>query len=308
MVMDKTVVLTGGYGGIGFEAARAIISARQGWHVVIAGRNAAAAADAVQKLNAEAGETVSSAMELDLGSLTSVRAQTASFQKALKSSKLPSLFGLICNAGTQTLKRMPEFTADGYEKTFATNHLGHFLLIHLLLPELQKGSRVILTSSGTHDPDTQAGKPNKSAPAIVKALASPPSDAKDLSGMQRYATSKLCNLMTALEMGRRFDTSVLTANAYDPGPVPTTGLVRTYPAFLRWLLTTPVLGWIGVKTETAEDAGKGLARLLLSSQLAGVTSQYFDPRARATPSKYAQDREAAKRLWDDSVAFLGLQS
>jgi hypothetical protein len=61
-----------------------------------------------------------------------------------------------------------------------------------------------------------------------------------------------------------------------------------------------------VKTETVEDAGQGLASLLLSPQLAGVTSKYFDPRAEAKPSKYAKDSAAANRLWDDTAKLLGL--
>lgn len=112
MAVSKSVLLTGGYGGIGFEASRAIAQARAGWHIVIAGRDRALAEAAATRLIGEFGPDVASARQLDLAALSDVSRFSTAFAADLRGSKLPPLFGLMCNAGTQTLARQPTFTVD----------------------------------------------------------------------------------------------------------------------------------------------------------------------------------------------------
>src|SRR5512134_454926 len=143
---EGVVLVTGGNSGIGFECAREL--ARRGARVLIASRNQTASDAAVRRIARESGEGAASALALDLGSLAGVR----QFAKEIEARDLP-LRALVCNAGLQ-LNRGPKLTPDGFETTFAVNHLGHFLLTHLLLERLlaHAPSRIVVVASGVHDP------------------------------------------------------------------------------------------------------------------------------------------------------------
>src|SRR5271168_1935466 len=108
----QTVIVTGGNTGLGFEAARAIAESNQGWHVVIACRNARKAAAAVQKITSGTAKGWVEAMSLDLMSLASVR----SFAQAYAGRDLPPLRGVVLNAGSQFVKGTT-YTQDGFEAT-----------------------------------------------------------------------------------------------------------------------------------------------------------------------------------------------
>ena len=167
MKARQTVIVTGGNTGLGLEAARAIALSGEGWHVVIACRNHARAADAVRVLSNGTARGAVEAMSLDLMSLASVRA----FAQAYTGRNLPPLRGVVLNAGIQIV-RGTTHTEDGFEATFGVNHLGHFLLANLLLPQISAPGRIVFVSSGTHDPDQWTGMP---APQLLDAesLANP---------------------------------------------------------------------------------------------------------------------------------------
>ena len=163
--MARDVVLvTGGNSGIGFECARQL--AREEWHVLIASRNRETSAKAVWQIVQESGDDAASELGLDLGSTASVRA----LAREIERREIP-LRALICNAGLQVLKG-PQFSPDGFECTFAVNHLGHFLLTHLLLIRLiaHAPARIIVVSSGVHDPKRSTGMP-KPAMTDIATLA-----------------------------------------------------------------------------------------------------------------------------------------
>src|SRR4029077_1165341 len=124
----RSTLITGGNSGIGFECAREL--ARAGWHVVIGSRDRRASAEAVRRIAGESGDGAASEMGLDLGSTTPVRALAREIQ-----SGHAGLRALVCNAGLQ-MTTGPRLSADGYEVTFAVNHLGHFLLTNLLFQQL----------------------------------------------------------------------------------------------------------------------------------------------------------------------------
>jgi NAD(P)-dependent dehydrogenase (short-subunit alcohol dehydrogenase family) len=131
-----TVVMTGGTRGLGRVAAKRI---SEPGTMIMGARDA----DAVP--------TGWTALPLDLASLTSVRA----FAEALPQEPVTHL---ILNAGGQAASANGR-TVDGYETTFAVNHLAHYLLLRILMPRLASGARIVLTSSGTHDPHEKAGVP-----------------------------------------------------------------------------------------------------------------------------------------------------
>ena len=147
---------------------------------------------------------------------------------------------MMLNAGAQFMGPI-EFSVDGHEKTFATNCLGHFLLLNLLLADMQEGGRVVFTASGTHDPDTMDGKlVGAAAEPDAFKLANEGKAGKPISGGRRYATSKLCTMLYAYELDRRLRAggSSIQSIAFDPGLIVETSLMRSTPAAARWLMRT----------------------------------------------------------------------
>lgn len=180
--MTQTFIVTGGNTGLGFQCA-SVLSADCGNVVVIACRDVKAAEPAAHKLRQGGGRV--EVLPLDLSEQSSVHA----FVDEFRARKLPPLAGIVCNAGGQSVVA-PTRTAEGYETTFGVNHLGHYLLARLMLPDLAPGGRITFVASNTHDPKQKTGMP---APRYENAEAA----AHDFepgaeAGKRRYTTSKLC--------------------------------------------------------------------------------------------------------------------
>ena len=154
----KSAVITGASAGLGLECARALLARDPAWHVVLAVRDTARGADAVAKLGEPDRCTV---LEMDLASLRSVRR----FVQSLSTAELPPVHALVCNAGVQVVSAADE-TDDGVEMTFGVNHLGHFALVQGMLDQLARPARIVVVSSGTHDPAKHTGMP---APRFTSA-------------------------------------------------------------------------------------------------------------------------------------------
>ena len=247
----KTVIVTGGNSGLGFETAKVLLMEGDGWHVVIAGRGAERCEDAATRLRHETGTPSIEAMVLDLASLAAIR----QFASDFPSGNRPPLHALLCNAGVQYVGPTQR-TEDGFEATFGVNHLGHFLLANLMMRHLETPSRIIFVSSGTHDPSKSIGMP---LPLLnpARSLAAPDDEAEACRnpgyvGRRRYTTSKLCNVLCSYEMDRRLrDGSasmaerLITVNAFDPGAMPGhragSGLWSGGPVRMALIDDTPVL-------------------------------------------------------------------
>jgi NAD(P)-dependent dehydrogenase (short-subunit alcohol dehydrogenase family) len=316
--MSRDVALvTGGNSSIGFECARAL--ARAGWHVVIASRNRAASADAVARIARESGGDAASELGLDLGSLADVRR----FAAEVEARDLP-LRALVCNAGMQTTGGAVRLSADGFETTFAVNHLGHFLLVNLLLERLlaRSPARVVVVSSGVHETERFTGMP-KPAVTDLDTLAATGGPERDrFSGPLAYVNSKLCNLWFTYELARRIETAGLARDgrslavlAFDPGLVTGSGLARDYPPALRFVwervlpvLTRPLAAFVpGIST--ARKSGTALANLVLDPALADARAKYFPSHTRwreARSSKDSYDTDRWGALWDASVRMTRL--
>jgi light-dependent protochlorophyllide reductase len=304
MIEPKSVIITGANSGLGFECAKTILNANKGWHVIMACRNATTAETAKEKLIDVTGNKEISVLELDLASLQSIRNFVSNFQ----ASNFPPLHGLINNAGTQ-IQNGVEYTKDGFEATFGTNHLGHFLLTNLLLEIFSEPARIIVVSSGTHDPYIQGG--NRYTPMYLGAneLANP-TDENIMTGMQRYSTSKLANLLFSYELARKLNGKNITVNAYDPSLVPETNLFRSIKnPIKRYYLKTffHALKLFGVDVSTAQKSGSAMARLLLDETMEGVTGKYYHIFKEIQSSKQSYDTSLASELWDDSIKLTGLK-
>jgi light-dependent protochlorophyllide reductase len=302
----QTAIVTGGNSGLGYECARAIAAASPDWHVIIASRDQAKSMEAERSIAAETGNSHVAAMELNLGSLDSVRR----FAADVAARALPPIGAIVCNAGIQTVSEIT-YTDAGYETTFAVNHLGHFLLVNLLLRYLSDRARIVVVSSGTHNPDQFTGMPKPDyRDAISTAKREAGADASD-AGRRAYTTSKLCNVMFTYELSRRLKVEGhggISVTAFDPGLMPGTGLARDYTPFMKfvWNFVLPALRFIP-NVNGVRKSGNALARLVLDPELEGVTGKYFVGRKSVPSSKESYDERKAAELWNSSVSMVHLQ-
>ncbi|MGW0810747.1 SDR family NAD(P)-dependent oxidoreductase [Nonomuraea sp. NPDC002799] len=298
-----TIVMTGGTSGFGAIAA-GLLTRSEDVRLILGARRPAAAGESIP---------------LDLTELASVRAFATSVRERLGGTPVDAL---VLNAGV-ILPDVATRTADGFETTFAVNHLAHYLLSRLLTPVLADQAIVVLTTSGTHDPATRAGlAPPRHADADL--LAHPDRDpGRDprprKAGEHAYTASKLCAVLSARSLSERRDdrSRRLTAIAYDPGQVFGTGLAKDLSLPLRtaWaLLGTPVLGRalsrLNPHLNSRAAAGRTLADLALGLAAPPDGHVYASlRRARLTwpaPSELARGDEPARALWTGSARLVGL--
>ena len=314
--MDRDLVLvTGGNSGIGLQCAFQL--AREGRRVLIASRDRKASARAVHAIEAECGAGAACERGLDLGSHQAVR----SFAQDIADEPVSSV---VCNAGLQ-MNDGPHLTTDGFEITFGVNHLGHFLLVNLLLAKLAERApaRILVIGSGVHDPDLFTGMPKAHIADLqtLGATGGPEQDA--FEGRLAYVNSKLCNLWFTYELTRRIEAAGLSSNdrpisvnAFEPGLVPGSGLGRDYPGPLRfvWENVLPLIAR-GISPfvagiNTAEAAGQAMARVALDPELEKTSSLYFPSHSKweqAPSSKESYDEAKAAALWEASVEMTNLR-
>ena len=319
----RTVVITGGNSGLGFACARALLEEPAGptpWNVVLACRDPGRAQAAVERLHQGAVPQSApgrvEAMSLDLASLASVRGFARELARRVEARELPPLHALICNAGVQSAGKKT-FTSDGFESTFGVNHLGHFLLVNLLLPQLAPPARVVVVASGTHDPAQKTGTPPPAwnDPAALAKGDLGPMAAKDTPfqlGQRLYTTSKLANVLFSHELARRLPPGI-TTNAFDPGLMPGTGLIREAPAPLRFLWDhvlprmLPLLRrFVIANVHTIAESGAALARLATDPGLEATNGKYFEGTREIPSSTDSYNTDRASELWQASAALTRL--
>ncbi|MGY1672362.1 SDR family NAD(P)-dependent oxidoreductase [Geodermatophilus sp. SYSU D00710] len=283
----RTALVTGATSGLG-RATAGLLAAAPGWRVLLGVRDVTRGAEVAAALGTGTG-----VVELDLASFVSVRAAAGEI------ADRGPLDALVLNAGVQ-VRSSAAASADGYELTFAVNHLGNHLLTRLLLPHLAPGGRVVVVSSGTH-----FGTLRKSGPfprprwEHPRTLATPRSG----SGQVAYATSKLATVYFARELARRCpDVDVV---AFDPGLLPATGLARDYPAWARatYRGLTPLLE----RMPGAQTPGRAAAQLAaVVTGPGGTSGRYVERGTEAPSSPESLDPGRARELWDVSDELVGL--
>ena len=271
---------------------------------MLAVRDVARGKAAAATLQRRTGNAAIDVVELDLASLASVRA-AAEELLAIGAEEAP-LRVIVANAGLQVLSAA-HASEDGYELTFAVNHLGHFLLVRLLREALVAPARVVVVSSGTH-----YGTFRKSWGFPAPRWADPHELARPREGQGRiaYSTSKLANLYFAYELARRSDPARLTANAFDPGLMPATGLARDASGFQRfmWERVLPPLRHVVPGISSPEASGAALARLAVDPSLDGVTGRYYAITRDTLSSEASYDGARAEELWAVSEELVGLDT
>ena len=273
----STVVVTGGNSGVGKATATALASA--GAHTVITARSQGRGEEAVADIRRATGSEHVDLVVFDLADLASVGEGAATLL-----DRYEHIHVLINNAGLVLSDRA--VTKDGFEATFATNHLGPFYLTQLLTDRLLASApaRVVNVASTAH----------RSARGGV-GFGDLQSEQR-YRGMQVYGRSKLANILFTNELARRLPATQVTANSLHPGTV-ATGYARDGDAsgFLAFgvKLIKPFI-------RTPEQGARTSVYLASSPEVAGVTGQYFVSCRPRMPSAAARDEDAASLLWSIS--------
>lgn len=276
---NKIVVITGATSGVGKETAREL--ARLGATLVILGRDFDKGLATVAELKATALHPERlSFLSCDLARLDDVRSVARTLHE-----RFDHIDVLIANAGLINGRRRE--TADGFEETFAVNHLAHFLLVGLLLDLVRNAAqgRIIVVSSDAH----KMGDIRREDPQLRRGYRS----------FRAYSASKLANLLFTFELARRLEATPVTVNALHPGTV-----ASNFSRNNGWLarLTMTVLKPFFI---SPADAAQTPVYLATAPALARVTGRYFYRKRQHPVAPQAHDRDAADWLWRASETLTG---
>ncbi len=280
----KRILITGATNGIGKQAALDL--AKMGAEIVIVGRNEAKTRQVRSELESLGGSSKIDMLIADLSSMAEVRRIADEFR-----AKYDRLDVLLNNAGAIFTEYQP--SADGYEMTFALNHISYYLLTHLLLDMLkqtaqeQGEARIINVSSSAH----------RNARLRLENLR----DESGHSTMNSYGASKLMNVQFTYELARRLEGSQVTVNAIHPGLVDTgfghntgglwSGIIKVVQ---RLFAISPQRG-----AET-------LVYLASSPAVAGISGKYWNEKQQKRSSDNSYDRGQQKQLWEFSAEATGI--
>jgi NAD(P)-dependent dehydrogenase (short-subunit alcohol dehydrogenase family) len=268
---NRLCLITGANSGIGLVTAREL--ARQGMDLIMVCRNAARGEQARQDVLAASRTKKVDLLLGDLADFASVRKLAAEVR-----DRYGHLDVLVNNAGLMIDQRTT--TPQGIETTFATNHLGPFLLTNLLLDLLRKGRepRIVHVSSEAH----------RFARFQPDDLVMP----KKYSSMVVYGNSKLANILFSNELARRLAPDGITSNSLHPGVVKTNFGSGSSSVFSLLLgLARPFL-------LTAEQGAETSIYLAASPEVQGRTGLYYDKKKPKTPSQDARSDYFARELWE----------
>jgi NAD(P)-dependent dehydrogenase (short-subunit alcohol dehydrogenase family) len=282
-VKGKVCVITGGTDGIGKAAAHGL--AAQGAKLLVHGRDPEKGARAVAELKVRSGNPAIEFLQADFSSLAEVRRLAATVME-----RTPRVDVLVNNAGAIFVKRI--LSKDGYEMTFAVNHLAPFLLTHLLLDALKSGgpSRIVTTASNAH----------RRAKLVFDDLQT----TRKYSPMGAYGSSKLANILFTRALAKRLQGTAVTATCVHPG------LVRTNFGANNDQDVSPLFkGIFGLVMRFARSPEKGaetVIHLAASPKVQGASGGYYCDCELTPPAPAAQDDGAAERLWHVSEQLTGI--
>ena len=279
----RTCVVTGASSGIGEATARGL--ARLGARVVLVCRSRERGEQSLRRIAAAAGAGRAELALADLGSLDEVRRLADELLE-----RCPAIHVLVNNAGVVRLRR--SVTRDGFETTFAVNHLAHFALTCRLLPRLVASApaRIVNVASDAH----------RFGALDLDDLQSE----RGYNPMRVYGRSKSANILFTVELARRLGGSGVTANCLHPGAV-STGLGHSnLPAPLAravsWVLH-PLL-------KSPDEGARTSLHLATAPELDGVSGRYFARSREARAAAHALDPERARRLWQRSAELCSVDA
>ena len=315
-----TALITGTTSGVGLNATKALVD--RGWTVITANRDPVRAAAAADSLGIPSAQLHH--LRIDMGDLESVRVGV----ETLVASIGRPLDALVINAAVYKPRlKQPEWSPQNYEISMATNHLGHFLLIQLLLPDLQRSShpsrRVVVLGTVTANSKELGGKIPIPAPADLGDLAGfkagfkapiAMASGKPFKPGKAYKDSKLCNMITTQELHRRLhgSTGIVFSSLY-PGCVADTPLFRNAPrAFQKifpWFQKNITGGYVSQAL-----AGERVAQVVADPAFASSGVHWsWGNRQKQGGKQFSQELsdkasnpEIAQGVWDCSMKLVGL--
>lgn len=266
---NKIVLITGSTDGIGLQTAMDL--AGLGARVLVQGRNLHKAQLAVEQVMNRSNNKEVEAVSADLGSFESIRGLARDIR-----NRYEKIDVLINNAGVFMNEK--EYSRDGYEMTFAINHLAYFLLTGLLLDLIKKSdyARIVNVASMAH-----AGFID------FENLQAE----KHFEGYDAYSRSKLCNILFTFKLAELLTDSQVTANVLHPGVIGTKLLHA---------------GWGGGGADW-DQGSKTSVFLASSADLTNISGQYFSNLKPVKPAAIAYDKSIQNELWKKSETMTGLQ-
>ncbi|HET7143438.1 MAG TPA: SDR family NAD(P)-dependent oxidoreductase [Anaerolineales bacterium] len=271
---QRVFLVTGATSGIGKAIAFGL--AKTGEAVLLVARDAEKRNAIYDEIMGEIQNPNVDALTCDLSSLGSIRIFAAQAQ-----AKYPKIDVLINTAAA--VKRERKTNVDGYEMMFVTNHLGPFLLTHLLLDSLKaSGSARIL---------------NITAPSTTKLNFEDLQSKDNFNYLNVFGATKMMNLLFTFELARRLEGTGVTANAVHPG-LARSGLMRESPAVMR--------GFVWLASAPPQRVATDIVRLAILPQFEKVNGKFLHKGKEIEAPEYAHDREAQRKLWDISLELAGL--
>ena len=277
----SNAVVTGANSGVGRAVTELLLAA--GAAVTLVCRDRQRGEQALAEVSAAFPGAAATLEIADLAAPAAIRALAVRLNDRLARVDL-----LVNNAGVW--RNRLELTEDRFERTLATNHLGHFLLTHLLLERLRDGGQIVNVSSEVHRNGDLRRAPLEE---IVRGRAWK-------GGFQAYADSKLANVLFTVEAVRRWEGAGITVNAVHPGAL-ATRIWNQNGGALGLLLRT-----LKVFLRKPEVGGNVVLRLVRRPPSERVSGRYFRVDTEAAPHQQAGDPELAAALWQQSAAWSGL--
>ncbi len=273
----RTIVVTGANTGIGEPTATALAGA--GARVIFACRQMDTGEAAVARARAAHPGCKAEFAALDLASFASVR----HFADGLAAKQIDAL---VCNAGLALMAF--EETDDGFERTVGVCHIGHFLLARLLMPRLlaSRAPRIVMVSSTSH-----ASPPKLDFDQL-------PMSRNNFKGMGAYGQAKLCNVLMAKSLQRRYGNRGLIACALHPGTLITTEIGRGSKIVgALMMLVSPF-------TKNRAQGAATSVYATVHEPATDIAGQYLRDCRVVSSSAESNDPAVAQRLWDLSEQWL----
>jgi retinol dehydrogenase 12 len=268
-LQGRTFLVTGANSGIGRAMVEAL--AARGGHVVLAARSEERTRPVLEGIRARRPSAAVEFLQVDVSDLASVRRAASAYLATGR-----PLDVLVNNAGVGGTNGL---SADGFDLTYATNHIGPFLLTSLLLPAIEQApqGRIVNVSSIGH----------MQVKRIDWTLLERRTEPRK-SGFADYAVTKLMNILHAKELARRLTGTRVTTYALHPGGVKS-NIWRALPRPVQWGLKLFLI--------SNEEGAKTQLYCATAPDLAGVTGRYYDKLREVQPNRLAEDPALARELW-----------
>ena len=275
----KVCMITGATAGIGELTALEL--AKRGAIVVIVSRSRERCENTVGRIQQETNNSQIDYLVADLSSLAQIRQVAEDFK-----GRYQRLDVLVNNAGAFFMRRHE--SVDGFEMTFALDHLSYYLLTLLLLDLLEDSApaRIINVSSDAH----QGGRINFDDLNAEKKF----------SGWKAYSQAKLANVLFTYELDRHLKGKGITSNALHPG------FIASQFAKNNGALSRAAMSVVHLIAKTPQQGARTSVYLASSADVEGVSGKYFVDEKPARSSPISYDRSVAERLWQVSAEMVGL--